>query len=83
MLGSRNNAKVICKRGEKSPQLTQDDNQQLVTIIECISTDGQVLPPIYIFKGTKLLVGRFAHLDKSNPTTFACSSKVGQIENSG
>jgi hypothetical protein len=30
---------------------------------------------MYIFKGTKLFVGWFAHSDKSKPATFACSPK--------
>jgi hypothetical protein len=37
--------------------------------------DGRVLPPMYIFKGTKLLICWFAHLDKSKPATYTCSPK--------
>jgi hypothetical protein len=75
MLGSGNKAKGICKCGEKIPQLTQAGNWEVVAIIECISMDGRVLPPICTFKGTKLLVGWFSHLDKSNPAAFICSPK--------
>jgi hypothetical protein len=32
MLGSGNKVTVICKRGKKGPQLTQDGYRQLVTI---------------------------------------------------
>jgi len=49
--------KVICRRGEKNRRYTQDGNREVVTVIECIAADGRLIPPMYIYKGGKHLLG--------------------------
>ena len=57
LLGQALKVKVICRRGRKNPRYTQDGNREMVTVIECISADGRVIPPMYIYKGGKHLLG--------------------------
>ena len=52
MLGQALKVKVICRRGRRNPHYTQDGNREMVTVIECVSADGSVVPPIYIYKGS-------------------------------
>ena len=45
----------------------------MVTIIECVSADGSVLPPIYIYKGSSYLMGWHAAVSTKEKATSAWS----------
>jgi len=57
LLGLALKVRVICRRGRKNPRYTQDGHREMVTVIECISADGRVIPPMYIYKGSRHLLG--------------------------
>jgi len=79
MLGQSVKVKVIVRRGRKNPRYTQDGKREMVTMIECVSADGRVLPPMFIYKGTKHLLGWYADVIKEDldagKATFARSAK--------
>ena len=52
---------------------TQDGNWEMVTVIECISADGSVLPPMYIYKGSSHLMGWHATVQAQEKATFSWS----------
>ena len=62
--------KVICRRGRRNPHYTQDGNREVVTVIECVSADGSVLPPMYIYKGSSHIIGwhAAAHAQEKLPS---------------
>jgi len=66
--------KGICCRGQKNPQYTQDGNREMVTVIECISADGRVIPPMDIYKGSRHLLGWHAGMQDKEQATFAWST---------
>ena len=43
----------------------------MVTVIECVSAAGCVLPPMYIYKGTQHLMGWHTGVEKHEETTYA------------
>jgi hypothetical protein len=49
-LGIDKRTMVLVERDQKSVQQVEDGNRELVTVIECVSADGHVLPPSVIFK---------------------------------
>jgi DDE superfamily endonuclease len=51
LLGISAKCSIICRKGRKNLKYTQDDNRELITILECISTEGVVLPPLVVTKG--------------------------------
>jgi hypothetical protein len=57
VLGQALKCKVIVRAGRKNPRYVQDGNREMVTVIECVSADGRVLPPMYIYKGSAHLLG--------------------------
>jgi len=69
--------KVIYCRGKKNPWYTQDANHQTVTVIECISADGGVIQPKYIYKEGKHLLGRHGGVQDKAQATLAWSTKDG------
>lgn len=75
MLGQALKVKVICRKGRKNPLYTQDGNREMVTVIEAISGDGRVLPPMYVYKGAKHLMGWHAAVKAEDLATFAWSPK--------
>jgi hypothetical protein len=75
MLGIALKVKVICRKGRKNPRYTQSGNRELVTVIEAISADGSVLPPMYIYKGSLHLLGWHKAVQLSHEATFSCSPK--------
>ena len=52
-------AKVIVRWRERGmiPKVATDGKRELITVIECISGDGQVLPPMIIYKGAGHYMG--------------------------
>jgi len=57
MIGVALRCKVICKRGRRSPKLTQDGIREWVTVVETVSGDGRVLRPMIINKGLHTIWG--------------------------
>jgi hypothetical protein len=57
LLGQALKVKVLCWRGGRNRWYTQDGYREMVTVTECISADGRVIPPMYIYKGGKHLLG--------------------------
>jgi hypothetical protein len=49
--------KVISCGGQTNHRYIQDGNLEIVAVIECISADGTVIPPKYIFKGGMHILG--------------------------
>ena len=54
VLGQALKVKVICRKGRRNPRY---GNREMVTVIECVSADGSVLPPMYIYKGPPIVWG--------------------------
>jgi hypothetical protein len=75
LLGIALKVKVICRRGRKNPRYSQDGNREMVTVIECVSAAGKVLPPMYIYKGSVHLMGWHAGVEAEEQATFAWSPK--------
>ena len=71
MLGQALKVKVICRRGRRNPRYSQDRNREMVTVIECISAAGTVIPPMYIYKGGKHVLGWHAGVQAKEQATFA------------
>ena len=44
-------ARVIYRRGRKNPRYTCDGSRELITVLECVSAEGYLLPPIIVTKG--------------------------------
>jgi len=45
----------------------------MVTVIETVSADGRVLPPMFIYKGSAYSMGWHAAVQKEEKATFAWS----------
>ena len=75
MLGQALKVKVICRRGRRNPHYSQDGNREMVTVIECISAAGMVIPPMYIYKGGKHIQGWHAGVQAKEQATFGWLSK--------
>ena len=43
----------------------------MVTVIECVSADGSVLPPMYIYRRSSHLMGWHAAVQAQEKATFA------------
>jgi len=75
LLGQAQKVKVICCRGWKGPHYAQDGNREIVTVIQCISSDGRVIPPMYMYNGSRHLLGWHAGVQDKEQATFAWSTK--------
>ena len=62
--GIADRSKVICKRLSKgrSGKVAENSNRELITVVEAISGDGMVLPPLVIYKGAAHYMGWYQHL---------------------
>ena len=75
LLGIALKVKAICHRGRKNLRYSQDGNRETVTVIECVSASGEVLPPMYIYKGSVHLMGWYAGVEAEETPTFSWSPK--------
>lgn len=50
-IGILGSMRVMCRKGDKKPVLTQDGDRSWVTAIETCSSAGDMLPPLIVFKG--------------------------------
>ena len=59
MIGLAARCKVIYNQlGHKGPiKVAEDGNRELLTVIECVSASGVVLPPLIIYKGSNHYMG--------------------------
>ena len=57
LLGVAAKVKVVCRQGRKNPRYTQDGNRELITVLECVSAQGIVLPPLVVTKGANHYLG--------------------------
>jgi hypothetical protein len=48
---------VICRKSKKNPKYTQDGNRELITVLECVSTEGMVLPLLVVTKEANYYIG--------------------------
>jgi len=53
---------------------TQDEHHSIITVMECITADGQVIPPMYIDKVVKHLLGW--HGDVEDAQQAICQSSA-------
>ena len=51
----------------------QDGSREMITVIERISANGSVLPPIYIYKGSSHLMGWHVAVQAQEKATFSWS----------
>jgi len=75
LLGQALRVKVIVRRRQRNSRCCQDGNREMVTVIETVSADGRVLPPMFIYKGSAHLMGWHAAVQNEEKATFAWSSK--------
>lgn len=52
----------------------QDGNQELVTVLDCVSAAGVALPPLIIYKGAALYVGWMNGVEATSGAYFAHSA---------
>src|SRR5437667_9973009 len=57
LLGIANKVKVICRRGRKNPRYTCYGSRELITVLECVSAKGGLLPPMIVTKGAHHYAG--------------------------
>jgi Tc5 transposase DNA-binding domain len=57
LLGIAAKCRVICRKGRKNPKYTQDGNRELITVLEYVSAEGVVLPPLVVTKGANHYIG--------------------------
>jgi hypothetical protein len=75
IIGMAQKLKVVIKKRRRDPHYTQNGNREMVTVVECISADGRVTPPLYIYKGTSHTMGNHAAVKKIDETTFCLFSE--------
>ena len=63
-LGSAGKSRVICSKHDLSAYKAQDGSREWVSLIECISTDGRLLPLFNIFKGKRQMKAWFDVLEE-------------------
>ena len=71
LLGIALKVKVVCRKGRRNPHYSQDGNREMVTVTECVSASGEVLPPMYIYKGSVHLMGWHAGVEAKETAAFA------------
>jgi hypothetical protein len=75
LLGQVLKVKVIICRRNRNSRYCQNGNREMVTVIETVSADGRVLPPMFIYKGSAHLMGWHAAVQQEVKATFAWSPK--------
>jgi hypothetical protein len=62
LLGQSRRAWAVVKRGVHGNQKAQDGGRELITVIETVSADGQVLKPMVIFAGANAMMDWFTDI---------------------
>ena len=73
MIGHAASSKVITPAGRQTKFVTHDGNRETITVIECISATGVILPPKIIFKGKYHQVGWTAARTTPLPSDWSIS----------
>src|SRR5258705_9168362 len=68
------NTKVVAPKGEKASRVTGTPGRESITVLACISADGNKLPPLIIFSG-KNLQSTWKGQNAYPGTTYAVSDK--------
>jgi hypothetical protein len=59
LLGVSAKCRVVCRRGRRNPKYTHDGNRELISVLECVSDEGIVLPPLVVTKGINHYIGMY------------------------
>ena len=65
---------VVTRNSERNENLPSSFSRNSLTIIECISADGSVLPPCIIFKGKEMMEDWFTHSNMPESWMLTTSS---------
>jgi hypothetical protein len=68
-------SKVVCRKGRRNPKFVHDGNRELITVLECLSATGRVLPPLVVTKGKHLVAGHHIKGQGGPGWRFASSPK--------
>jgi hypothetical protein len=74
LLGQTLKVTIIYCRDQKNSHYTRNGNCKIVTVIEYITTDGRVIPPMYIYKGGKHLLEWHAGMQHREQAIIAWST---------
>ena len=83
LLGIALKVKVVCQRNRKNPRYSQDRKREIVTVIECVSAAGEVLSPMYIYKGSANLISWNAGVKAKRQQPSLGPQRGGQTESWG
>ena len=67
--------KVVYRKGRKSPKYVQNGNRELITVLECVSLIGVVLPTIIVIKGANHYMCMYIKGQKDSEWIYAYSPK--------
>ena len=73
-IGTRERSRVVIDATVGIKYHTEPGRQEWVTAIECICTDGTVLPPYVIFKGMNIMTNWITSKNTAQ-CRFTCNSK--------
>ena len=65
---------VVTRNSERNENMPSSFSRNSLTIVECISADGSVLPPCIIFKGKEMMEDWFTHSNMPESWMLATSS---------
>jgi hypothetical protein len=82
MIGQARKGKVICRRKRRNVRVRHPGNREWVSVMECISADGRVLDPLYIYMGKAHLMGNHDY-EEEDPAVFAISENGWTTDNIG
>ena len=75
LMGLATKAKVICRRGRRNPRYTCDGSRELITVLECVSAGGRLLPPMIVTKGAHHYSGNHIRGQGTPVSVYAHSPK--------
>lgn len=66
ILGFSARSRVVCRSYRRNPLVTQDRSRELLTVLECVSSDFFVLPPFVVYKAKSHHAGWHGETDDLN-----------------
>jgi hypothetical protein len=81
-IGQAKKGKVICRRRRRNVRVRHPGNREWVSVMECISADGRVLDPLYIYAGKAHLIGNHDY-EEEDSAVFAISDNGWTNDNIG
>jgi hypothetical protein len=82
-IGQAKKGKVICRRRRRNVRVRHPGNREWVSVMECISADGNVLDPLFIYAGKAHLMGNHDYEEDEDPAVFAISDNGWTNDNIG